>query len=194
MNASGQTEASHDHAEQRFMKESGVKMEQDRQTLGRLRNMTAIYLTCGDWILLLYRQGSRVVNNVWTGSAGGHFEPDELNDARACVLRELGEELGLDTAALQNLTMRYVTLRRTAAEIRQNYYFFAELPDGMERELDSNEGILKWFRLDEVDGLPMPFTAKYVVQHWLSTGRFTDCIYGGVTTAEGVVFTEMPVF
>ena len=64
----------------------------------------------------------------------------------------------------------------------------------MERELDSNEGVLKWFRLDEVDGLPMPFTAKYVVQHWLSTGRFTDCIYGGVTTAEGVVFTEMPVF
>ena len=55
---------------------------------GRLRNMTAVYLLRGSRVLLLYRQGGRVVNDVWTGSAGGHFERDELNDARACVLRE----------------------------------------------------------------------------------------------------------
>lgn len=42
--------------------------------IGKLRNMTAIYLLQNDKILLLYRQGSRVVNNLWTGSAGGHFE------------------------------------------------------------------------------------------------------------------------
>ena len=59
---------------------------------GRLRNMTAVYLLRGSRVLLLYRQGGRVVNDVWTGSAGGHFERDELNDARACVLRELNEE------------------------------------------------------------------------------------------------------
>ena len=62
---------------------------------GRLRNMTSIYLFKGGKVLLLYRQGGRVVNNVWTGSAGGHFEKNELNDAKACVLRELNEELGL---------------------------------------------------------------------------------------------------
>ena len=62
---------------------------------GKLRNMTALYLLKGDKVLLLYRQGGKVVNNVWTGSAGGHFEKDELNDARACVIRELEEELGL---------------------------------------------------------------------------------------------------
>ena len=62
---------------------------------GKLRNMTLIYLFKGKKVLLLYRQGGRVVNNVWTGSAGGHFENDELNDAKACVLRELNEELGL---------------------------------------------------------------------------------------------------
>ena len=54
---------------------------------GKLRNMTAIYLLRGEKVLLLYRQGGRVVNDVWTGSAGGHFEKDELNDAKACVLR-----------------------------------------------------------------------------------------------------------
>ena len=60
--------------------------------MGKLRNMTSIYLLYKGKILLLYRQGSRVVNNVWVGSAGGHFEENELNDARACVLRDLQEE------------------------------------------------------------------------------------------------------
>lgn len=45
---------------------------------GRLRNMTSIYLFKGGKVLLLYRQGGRVVNNVWTGSAGGHFEKNDL--------------------------------------------------------------------------------------------------------------------
>ena len=53
------------------------------------------YLSKSNKMLLLYRQGSSVVNNLWIGSAGGHFEKDELNDAGACVLRELEEETGL---------------------------------------------------------------------------------------------------
>ena len=76
---------------------------------GKLRNMTCIYLFRGERVLLLYRQGGRVVNNVWTGSAGGHFEEYELNDAKACVLRELREELGLGPENLDNLALRYVT-------------------------------------------------------------------------------------
>lgn len=35
----------------------------------KLRNMTAIYILCGSKILLLYRQGGKVVNNVWVASA-----------------------------------------------------------------------------------------------------------------------------
>lgn len=48
---------------------------------GKLRNMTAIYLFKGGKILLLFRQGGTVVNNVWTGSAGGHFEEYEFRQA-----------------------------------------------------------------------------------------------------------------
>ena len=44
----------------------------------KLRNMTSLYIFKGDKALLLYRQGSRVVNDMWIGSAGGHFEPEEL--------------------------------------------------------------------------------------------------------------------
>lgn len=108
---------------------------------GKLRNMTAIYLLKGDKVLLLYRQGGKVVNNVWTGSAGGHFEKDELNDAKSCVIREMREELGLQPEDLEELAFRYVTLRSTQGEIRQNYYFFAELKESVNENLVSNEGV-----------------------------------------------------
>ena len=159
---------------------------------GKLRNMTAIYLFRGEQVLLLFKQGGRVVSNVWTGSAGGHFESFELNDAKACMLRELKEELDLCEDDLENLVMRYVTLRYTKGEIRQNYYFFADLKDSANTDFVSTEGNLKWFPLEETEPLEMPFTAKYVVEHYRKVGRFTDKLYSGVTTPEGVTFTELP--
>jgi len=87
---------------------------------GTLRNMASIYISKGNKMLLLYRQGGRVVNDVWVGSAGGYFEEYELNDAKACVLRELKEELGITEKEIENLCLRYVTLRRSNGEIRQN--------------------------------------------------------------------------
>lgn len=160
--------------------------------LGKLRNMTAIYLFKGDKVLLLFKQGGRVVNNVWTGSAGGHFEEYELNDAKACVLRELKEELGINENEIHNLALRYVTLRRTNGEIRQNYYFFANLDENINDELTSNEGNLKWFSLDEIGGLEMPHTAKSVMEHYCTVGRFSDKLYVGATSQKGVEFIELP--
>ena len=40
----------------------------------------------------------------------------------------------------------------------------------------------------------MPFTAKYMLEHYMSMGRFDDKVYGGVTTPEGIVFTELKDF
>ena len=40
-----------------------------------------------------------------------------------------------------NLSLRYVTLRRTKGEIRQNYYFFAILNEEVSDDLVSNEGV-----------------------------------------------------
>lgn len=166
---------------------------------GNLRNMTAIYLKKGDKFLLLYREGSRVVGDSYTGTAGGHFEKEELNDAKACVLRELKEETGLTEEHLKNLTMRYVTLRLKNNEIRQNYYFFAEMKEEVEqinatRKIESNEGKLRWFQERELLELEMPFTAKDVIRHYLDTGKDTDALYGGVATEYGVIFTEMEEF
>ena len=77
----------------------------------KLRNMTSLYITGQKGILCLYRIGSRVVSNRYIGSAGGHFEKEELNDPRACVLRELEEELGLTEWDLCDLKLRYIPQR-----------------------------------------------------------------------------------
>lgn len=160
--------------------------------LGKLRNMTSIYLLNGEKILLLYRQGGRVVNDVWTGSAGGHFEENELNDSRACILREMKEELGITEKDIEELSLRYITLRRTKGEVRQNYYFFAHMKTVV--DLVSNEGILKWFSVDELRELEMPYTAKYVMEHYLEKGRYTTEMYVGVANGDKVEFVQLPEF
>ena len=160
---------------------------------GKLRSMTAVYITRGNQILLLYRVGSRVVQPSYCG-VGGHFEKEELDDARACVLREMKEELGLDGDALSDMKMRYVTLRLKNGEIRQNYYFFAELKPGVEIAPDCCEGRLEWVDMDAALQKNMPHTAWHMLSHYLKTGRYTDTLYGGVTVQDAVIFTPLEEF
>lgn len=158
---------------------------------GKLRNMASVYLIQGHRILLLYRQGNSIVKNMWIGSAGGHFEKDEVNDAKACILRELYEELAIDETSLKNLKLRYVTLRNSSDELRINYYFFADLNTPQTLSLPSTEGITKWYSLDELKALPMPFTARYMINHYTAVGQYDDALYGGIANENGVVFTKL---
>ena len=160
---------------------------------GKLRNMTGIYLMHGDQLLFLYRKGSRVVGDSYVGAAGGHFEKDELNDAKACVLRELSEETGLCESDLRDLTMRYVTLRLKNGEIRQNYYFFARLDDP-EKVKESREGTLDWVSIDRAAELNMPVSAKYMIEHFIKIGRHDRNLYGGITTEKGIEFYVLNEF
>lgn len=158
----------------------------------KLRNMTSVYFVEQDRLLCLYRIGSRVVGNKHVGAAGGHFEKEELNDPRACVLREMREELGLTEEEVEDLTLRYITHRLLAGEIRQNYYFFGSMKTN--RELQSNEGILKWVPFEKVPELEMPVSAKHMILHYIKEGRFTDKLYGGITEETGTNFVEMREF
>lgn len=157
------------------------------------RHMTSIYLREDEKFLLLYRVGSRVIAPSWTGTAGGHMEKDELYDPQACVLRELYEETGLCADDIQNLALRYVTLRYKNDEIRQNHYFFADLKP-TNRVISSSEGILKWFAPQDLHSLPMPHSARYVIDHFLTTGRLENALYGGISVDDGCVFTELKDF
>lgn len=161
--------------------------------MGKLRPMTALYLIDGDRVLLLYRIGSKIADKTYIGCAGGHFEADEYNDARACVLRELKEEMGLCETDLEDLALRYVTLRLKNGEIRQNYYFFAKAAH-LPETLSSTEGSLAWHDLGTVDDLPMPVSAKQVLLHYRQTGRYDTVLRGGMTEETGTVFVPLTEF
>jgi len=158
---------------------------------GKLRNMASVYL-CRDGEILLLKRNSGIVQNTWIGSAGGHFEAAEVNDAGACVLREMEEELGLLESDLENLKLRYVTLRMKDGEIRQNYYFFADLKS--KRMLCSTEGELCWFSKKDILSLEMPASAKAMMAHYLTEGCCSDRLYGAVTCETNTVFTELKEF
>lgn len=157
---------------------------------GKLRQMTALYLLKEGEILLLYRVGSRVVDPCWCG-IGGHLEPEEIGDARAGLLREVREEIGLTEGDMEELHLRYVTMRYTKGELRYNHYFFARLKENAVLPESCDEGRLEWVPAGEVLERNMPLSAKYVLEHYLSAGQNTDLLYGGITTEEGTVFTAM---
>jgi len=159
---------------------------------GKLRNMTSVYLTDEKGILCLYRIGSRVANQKYVGAAGGHFEQEEVNDARKCVLREMKEELGLTEEDVADLRLRYITYRLKDGEIRQNYYFFGRLK--APRALQSNEGVLTWVPYEEASELHMPVSAKHMLQHYLRQGRFDDHLYAGITQENGTEFVILREF
>ena len=156
-----------------------------------LRLMTAIYLIKDNQFLLLYRQGGKVVNHVYTGSAGGHLEQEELRDPQACVLRELEEELAISREHIRDLELRYVALRSFKGEIRQNFYYFAELSEDAPPEIRSNEGVLRWVDFEEALSLEMPFCAKFAIEHYLKIGRYDHRLYGGTATQTSLKFVPM---
>ena len=96
------------------------------------------------------------------------------------------QETEIAEEEIENLSLRYITLRRKNDEIRQNYYFFANLKDRA-RAASSNEGRLEWFGMDELlENMPeMPFTANYVVKYYVETGKDTDVLYAGIAWESG---------
>lgn len=158
-----------------------------------LRNMTSIYVISNNKILLLYRVGSRVVEPSWCG-IGGHFEKDELNNPRACVIRELFEETGITENDIGSVKLRYVTLRKKNNEIRQNYYYFTELHNTDIDISKCNEGTLEWIEIGQVLNRVMPFTAKECLRHYLAIGKDDDKLYAGIATTSGVDFIELQEF
>lgn len=157
-----------------------------------LRNMTSVFFTREDGLLCLYRIGSRVANHKYVGACGGHFEEEELSSPEKCALREMNEELGLNPDDVEDLTLRYMTVRYVNGEIRQNYYFFARLKG--ERELSSTEGQLRFFTWEQLKAVEMPLSARQMMDHYLTVGRFDEKCYAGITEPGGARFVELQSF
>jgi 8-oxo-dGTP diphosphatase len=137
-----------------------------------VREMTAMFIHDDERVLLLHREGSRVIGDSWVG-IGGHVETGETADAAA--LREVEEEVALSADDLRNIRLRYTAVRDTGQERRIIHYFSARLTDTAHVPTGCSEGTLRWFDLrDDLSNLLMPPTARIVFDHWQSIGRFDD--------------------
>ena len=157
-----------------------------------MRNTSLCYIEKDGKYLMLHRikKENDLNHDKWVG-IGGKFEDKESPED--CILREAKEETGLTEDALKGLALRYITMRNKNGEVRQNYYYFAELKEGFDVQ-NSTEGRLEWHDMTALDSLPMPVTARHVVDHYLAAGRYTNQLYGGITTGEGPVFAAMDDF
>lgn len=159
---------------------------------GKLRNMATIYIKKDKKFLLLDRIGSKVVDRSWCG-VGGHFEPNELNDAKDAVLREMNEEIGITEKDLNYLDLRYIALRIVKGELRINYYFFADLKENANINYNCNEGILEWVSFDKANNRKMPYTAQKVIEHYLEMGINTKDFYSVTIADEKVNIISMGI-
>ena len=138
--------------------------------------MTSVFLVRDREVLLLYRKGSRAIDDSWVG-VGGHIEPGEIGDPAAAALRELQEEIGVSPDQVTDFSLRYVALRDTGSELRCTYYFTARLQPGAPLPVESSEGDLQWFDLGlDPSDLEMPPTAQVAFDHWLKKGRYDDAL------------------
>src|SRR5688500_1660377 len=112
-------------------------------TLRGSRLMTSMFLVRDGQVLLLYRKGSRAIDDSWVG-IGGHLAGAEIEDPTAGVLREVEEEIGVVPDQLSELALRYVALRDTGTELRHTYYFTATLRPGVLVPAECDEGELRW--------------------------------------------------
>ena len=160
----------------------------------RIRNIATIYLFRDDAILLMHRVGSRLfTGDIWVG-IGGHFEPHEMSDPTACVLRELTEETGLGAQHLENLRLKYITTRMVQDEIRQQYIFMADLKDKKAPLGKSDEGELLWVASKDLFHRNMAYSNTHCLKHYLCH-RDDPAIYVGALSgcdgAPSIHFTAL---
>ena len=73
----------------------------------------------------------------------------------------------------------------------QNYYFFADLIGDDKSDLVSTEGITRWYSINNLAELTMPFTARHMINHYLTIGQFDDSLYGGLANNDRVIFEKL---
>lgn len=156
-----------------------------------LRNIATIYIFHADKVLLIKKTHSRMFTNpdtvLWCG-IGGHFEHEELNNPKSCVIRELFEETALKESDIKNLTLKYITLRKKETEIRQQYIYFAYLANTGAILRECDEGELHWINIDDLPNLEMAYNNAQCLNHYFKTGRSNqkdNYIYVCATEASG---------
>jgi 8-oxo-dGTP diphosphatase len=98
---------------------------------------TLCFITRGEDVLMLHR-AKPPNQGLWNG-VGGHLEPGET--PRACILREIGEETGLEVEQVRFAGL----LTWEGFEIPSGgLYIFTAQVSGSAEPKECNEGILAW--------------------------------------------------
>ena len=63
-----------------------------------------------------------------------------------------------------------------------------------DENLISNEGHCQWFSLTETEKLDMPFSARHMMDHYLTAGQYTDAVYVGTDSPKEMFFSELREF
>lgn len=149
------------------------------------RLFAAAYLLNSDRILLMKRADThKLFPSVWA-PVGGHIEPHELNRPEAACLREVAEETGICPADINELTLKYITIRIKGNEIRQQYLYFGRIT--LTEFSSCPEGELHLVPIAELLNRPLSIVNRMTLEHYLEHGQHTsDVIVGTVSESEGL--------
>ena len=111
---------------------------------------------------------------------GVKWKPHEINDPFSACMREIHEETGMTFKNIENLTLRYIVLRRRKNVITQSYIYFGKT--NTKAYIDTDEGVLFWIPQDELGEKQYTATFSKMMQHYLSPMSDPNHIFVG--TAE----------
>ena len=161
----------------------------------KTRITVGAFLICKDKVLLIKRgMHKKLAPGLW-GGVGGHMEPHEMNNPIATAYREIEEEAGISPNDIFDLKLRYMAVRNRIGdgddEISTMYYYTGNVSSEVELP-ECDEGILHWIYLKDAVDLPMSFSVKQILTHWLSNTEKTEVFLLGVNKDNnGVTFVEL---
>ena len=142
----------------------GTEAKEKIAIIDSLRIMTTAYLFHRNHVLLMRRSPTRkFMPGIWTG-IGGHLEAAEHGNLRCACLREIEEETGLRSEDVEELALRYVILRQSHKELRQQFVYFGRTA---KTELSStDEGTLHWIPRTEIFHHQMSESNRFMLLHY----------------------------
>lgn len=134
----------------------------------RARMMATAVLFNGNDMLMMKRSMKRTLSPGQWAAVGGHLEPEEINDPKAAVLREIDEETGLKANEIQDLHLQYILIRLNQQEVRQQFIYTARTT---RRDVgQTEEGELHWIPREHVLERDIPFIFKSLLAHYFQHG------------------------
>jgi 8-oxo-dGTP diphosphatase len=134
----------------------------------RTRMLATAILFHGNDMLMMKRSPRRTLSPGMWAAVGGHLEPEEINDPRAAVLREIYEETGLEAHEIEQLHLQYILIRLNHMEVRQQFIYTARTTRRNVSQTD--EGELHWIPREQVLQRDIPFIFKSLLEHYFTEG------------------------